>query len=114
MYIGTKEVAKKWGISERRIRVLCRNGKIDGAVLDGKTWRIPNDVKKPADGRESTGSVLSTIAELRQELDSLRPLTPGEVKALNDQFAIEYGSVNAKLIILTNVNLTSQRWDGKQ
>lgn len=90
MYIGTKEAAERWGISERRIRVLCRNGKIDGAVLEGKTWRIPNDAKKPADGRESAAGVLSTIAELKQELDSLRPLTPGEVKALNDQFAVEY------------------------
>ncbi len=90
MYIGTKEAAERWGISERRIRVLCRNGKIDGAVLEGKTWRIPNDAKKPADGRESAAGVLSTIAELKQELDSLRPFTPGEVKALNDQFAVEY------------------------
>ena len=90
MYIGTKEAAERWGISERRIRVLCRNGKIDGAVLDGKTWRIPSDAKKPADGRESATSVLSSIAELKQELDSLRPLTPGEIMALNEQFAVEY------------------------
>ena len=90
MYIGTKEVAERWGISERRIRTLCHSGKIDGAVLEGKTWRIPSDAKKPVDGRESAKGVLSTIAELKQELDSLRPLTPDEVKALNDQFAVEY------------------------
>lgn len=90
MYIGTKEAAERWGISERRIRVLCRNGKIDGAILEGKTWRIPSDAKKPADGRESAAGVLSTIAELKQELDSLRPLTPGEVMALDEQFAVEY------------------------
>lgn len=90
MYIGTKEVAERWGISERRIRVLCRNGKIDGAVLDGKTWRIPSEVKKPADGRESTAIILATITKLKQELDLLPPLNPGEVKALNDQFAVEY------------------------
>ena len=90
MYIGTKEVAERWGISERRIRALCRNGKIDGAVLDGKTWKIPSDAKKPADGRESAEDILSTMAELKQKLDSLRPLTPDEAKALNEQFAIEY------------------------
>lgn len=90
MYIGTKDVAERWGVSERRIRVLCRNGKIDGAILDGKTWRIPSDSKKPTDGRESVVGVLSTITELKQELDSLRPLTPGEVKALNEQFIVEY------------------------
>ena len=65
MYIGTKEAALRWGISERRIRALCRNGKIDGAVLEGKTWKIPSNAKKPADGRESTKGVLSTIAELK-------------------------------------------------
>lgn len=90
MFIGTKEVAERWEISERRVRVLCRNGKIDGAVLEGKTWRIPNDAKKPIDGRESAKGVLSAIIELKNELDSLRPLTPEEVKALNNQFAVEY------------------------
>ena len=90
MYIGTKEAAERWGISERRIRALCRNGKIDGAVLEGKTWKIPSNAKKPADGRESAKGVLSTIAELKHELDSLHPLTPDEVKALNEQFAVEY------------------------
>lgn len=90
MFIGTKEAAERWEISERRVRVLCRNGKIDGAVLEGKTWRIPNDTKKPIDGRESAKGVLSTIIELKNELDSLRPLTPEEVKALNNQFAVEY------------------------
>ena len=90
MYIGTKEAAEKWRMSERRVRVLCHNGKIDGAILEGKTWRIPNDANKPVDGRESTTNVLSSIAKLKQDLDSLRPLTPGEVKALNEQFAVEY------------------------
>ena len=90
MYIGTKEISERWGISERRIRTLCQNGKIEGAILRGKTWKIPSDAKKPADGRESAQGILSTIAELKQELDSLRPLTPDEVKALNEQFTVEY------------------------
>lgn len=50
MYIGTKEAAEKWRMSERRVRVLCHNGKIDGAILEGKTWRIPGDANKPVDG----------------------------------------------------------------
>ena len=90
MYIGTKEMSERWGISERRIRTLCQNGKIEGAILSGKTWKIPSDAKKPADGRESAQGILSTIAELKQELDSLRPLTPDEIKALNEQFTVEY------------------------
>ena len=90
MYIGTKEAAERWGISERRVRVLCHTGKIDGATLEGKTWKIPYDAKKPIDGRESSKTVLSTISSLKKELDSLRPLSPDEVKVLNEQFAVEY------------------------
>lgn len=90
MYIGTKEAAERWGISERRVRVLCHTGKIDGATLEGKTWKIPYDAKKPNDGRESSESVLSTISSLKKELDSLHPLSPDEAKALNKQFAVEY------------------------
>ena len=90
MNIGTKEVAAKWNISERRVRELCRNGKIDGAVLQGKTWLIPEDLPKPNDGRESVTTYLAKIEALKVELDSLRPLTPGEATALNEEFAVEY------------------------
>ena len=37
-YIGVKEAATKWNISERSVRNYCTNGRIPGAVLDGKTW----------------------------------------------------------------------------
>ncbi len=89
MNIGTKETAAKWNISERRVRELCRNGQVDGAVLQGKTWLIPEDSPKPVDGRESVPAYLDKIQELKAELDSLRPLTPGEALALNEEFAIE-------------------------
>lgn len=51
MFMTVKEAAIKWGISERRIRTLCSQGKIDGAFQDGKLWKIPAGAKKPADGR---------------------------------------------------------------
>lgn len=90
MNIGTKEIAAKWNISERRVRELCKNGKVDGAVLMGKTWLIPIDAVKPNDGRESVPAYLAKIKSLKEELDSLRPLTEGEAAALNEEFAIEY------------------------
>ena len=46
-YIGVKEAATKWNISERSVRNYCTNGRIPGAVLDGKTWDIPEDAVKP-------------------------------------------------------------------
>ncbi|MCF0261360.1 MAG: Fic family protein [Sphaerochaetaceae bacterium] len=51
-YISTKEAAQKWGISERRVRSLCSEGKIEGAARCGDwVWSIPAGTQKPADGR---------------------------------------------------------------
>ena len=51
-YMTAKEAAEKWGISDRRVRVLCSQGKIPGAARYGKSYQIPVDAEKPADGRE--------------------------------------------------------------
>lgn len=37
-----KDAAKRWNISERRVTALCRNGKITGAVKNGKSWLLRN------------------------------------------------------------------------
>jgi len=50
-YITTKQAAEKWGITERRVQVLCNKGKIEGAVRLGWAWAIPKDAIKPKDGR---------------------------------------------------------------
>lgn len=52
MYITVKEAAAKWSISDRRVRVLCEEGKITGAFRKGRSWQIPCDAKKPEDGGE--------------------------------------------------------------
>ena len=51
MFMTVKQAAEKWGISDRRIRVLCSEGKIPGAYQEGRGWKIPADAEKPADGR---------------------------------------------------------------
>ena len=62
MYMSTREAAEKWGISDRRVRVLCSEKKIPGAYQEGRGWKIPRDAVKPADGRyKSTGSLLDMI-----------------------------------------------------
>ena len=50
-YLTSVEMSEKWGITSRRISVLCAEGRIEGAVKKGKTWLIPSDTKKPADAR---------------------------------------------------------------
>lgn len=46
-----KELAIEWGITERAVVNLCANGRIPGALKDGKSWRIPDDAIRPMDGR---------------------------------------------------------------
>lgn len=86
-----KQAAEKWGISDRRIRVLCAEGKISGAYQEGRGWKIPMDAEKPADGRhKSKESLLAQIDRKKTELDGRRPLTAGEVERLNEEFVVEY------------------------
>lgn len=49
--LTTTEMAEKWGISSRRIAVLCGEGRVDGALKKGKTWLIPENTEKPQDAR---------------------------------------------------------------
>lgn len=51
-YITAKQAGEKWGISDRRVRVLCEEGRIPGAFKEGKAYKIPADAAKPVDGRE--------------------------------------------------------------
>lgn len=50
-YLTAKEAAQKWGISERRVQVLCEQGRIAGVQRLGKSWAIPSSVQKPIDKR---------------------------------------------------------------
>lgn len=50
-YMTAKDAAEKWGISERRVQVLCEQGRIEKIARLGKSWAIPKDAKKPLDAR---------------------------------------------------------------
>ena len=50
-YINVKQASERWGITERRITALCRNGKISNAYKEGKMWFIPDNAQMPRDGR---------------------------------------------------------------
>ena len=89
-YIRAAKAAEKWGISARRVRVLCAEGKIPGAIRKGNLYMIPENAQKPLDGRRSRAGVLTDIEQKRERLDGLRPLTFGEVKRLQEEFMIEF------------------------
>lgn len=91
MFMTAKQAAEKWGISDRRIRALCSQGKILGAYQEGRGWKIPIDAAKPVDGRyKSSESILLQIDRKKKELDRRRPLTKGEAQRLNEEFIVEY------------------------
>lgn len=50
-FLTSAEVAEKWGISRRRVVVLCSEGRVKGAIQKGKIWLIPEATEKPIDGR---------------------------------------------------------------
>ena len=54
-YLSTFEVAEKWGISHRRVGILCNENRIPGAQRAGGRWIIPENAEKPADARVKSG-----------------------------------------------------------
>ncbi len=46
-FITAEVAAEKWGISKRRVQMLCANGRVDGAFKHGGVWAIPIDQIKP-------------------------------------------------------------------
>lgn len=51
-YVPSSIKAKEWKISQRRVAILCKEGRIKGAELVGNRWFIPSDAKKPEDPRK--------------------------------------------------------------
>ena len=64
-FMTAQQAAEKWGLSDRRVRVLCSEGKIPGAVKNGKSYQIPIDAQKPVDGRVKSNAKLSAVRFLK-------------------------------------------------
>lgn len=92
-YIKVSQAAEKWGLSARRVRVLCKENKIEGVIRKGNLHMIPENAQKPADGRKKSSKQtisFEKIEQLKSKLDSCRPLTQGELERLNEEFMIEF------------------------
>lgn len=57
-YISISQAAEKWGITPRRIQVLCKQERISGATRIGYVWAIPADAEKPKDARVKSGKYM--------------------------------------------------------
>ncbi len=54
-YSTAKETALRWGITSRRVQIMCAEGRIPGVKKFGHAWAIPIDAQKPQDARIKTG-----------------------------------------------------------
>lgn len=97
-YITVKQASERWGISDRRVRVLCSEGRIEGVIQKGRSYLIPADTFKPIDGRSLRGkkipeqyaALFAAVDEMKAELDRRRPLTSGELQRLQEEFLVEF------------------------
>ena len=96
----TKEAVIKWNISERRIRKLLQDGRIEGAIKVGNTWNIPVDASKPIDKRNIKNdndfkfkldkTYFDKVDELNNKLNSKRPFSKETLKSLRNSINIEW------------------------
>ena len=89
-YIKVSEAAEKWGISARRARILCAEGKVEGVIRKGKLYMVPENALKPLDGRRSKNNIIMEVNYKKEKLAAMRPLTAGEVERLREEFMIEF------------------------
>lgn len=69
-YISVSNIATQWNISERSVRNYCAQGKIPGAILEGKKWKIPENATKPV-RKQRAGKVSKDIlTRLKLEKES--------------------------------------------
>ena len=91
MYGTVAETARRWGISERRVRLLCAQGRVPGAIREGRSWLIPAEAVKPLDARRrDLPGLLEVVHQKRAQLDALRPLGKGELERLMQEFVVEF------------------------
>ncbi|MBQ6893586.1 MAG: DNA adenine methylase [Clostridia bacterium] len=53
VYMSAREAADKWGISQRRVAILCSENRIEDATMVGNMWIIPTSAQKPKDARST-------------------------------------------------------------
>ena len=69
-YISVEEASQKWQISERSVRNYCAQGRVEGALLEGKTWKIPSTAEKPDRKHRHSSAEETLLAFLKREKDA--------------------------------------------
>ncbi len=96
--MSAREAAVKWGISQRRVAVLCAHGRIKHAQFVGNSWIIPGDAEKPEDARgtrceKSAGGKVKPFlkwaggkAQLLSEIAKFYPFDDGKITKYAEPF----------------------------
>ena len=87
-FMSAKDASVLWGISQRRVALLCSEKRIEGAEQFGNMWAIPKTASKPSDPRKiSDDDVMKPVViwagGKRQLLDRLNAMNP---KSFNRYF----------------------------
>lgn len=69
-YISVEEASKLWELSIRSVRNYCAQGRVPGALLAGKTWKIPSNAEKPGRKTRHIETENNLLAFLKREKDS--------------------------------------------
>lgn len=97
-YISAREVADKWGISQRRVSALCSAQRIKDAAMVGNMWIIPTTAEKPTDARSTRYSKAEDRAvkpflkwaggkgQLLKEIEAYYPFETGNITKYAEPF----------------------------
>lgn len=100
-YMTTKEAVEKWNVSERRIRKLLQDGRVEGAIKIGNNWNIPVDANKPVDKGiirlddndfkfEIEDNYFDKVDQLNMNLESKRLFSKEILKSLKESINLEW------------------------
>lgn len=69
-YASVEEVSRVWKVSERSARNYCAQGRVEGALLEGKTWKIPSDAQKPERKPRHSSKKETLLTVLKREKEA--------------------------------------------
>ena len=106
-YIGVKALSEKWGLSERRIRLMCSEGRIEGAIKLSWSWAVPANVEKPTDGR---------VMKKQKEFIRLGSINIDELNKQKEAFSITLDTLNNETFnnLINNVIIKAINFDKKE
>lgn len=95
-YMKVSQAAERWGISDRRVRILCEEQKIEGVKRSGRGYLIPVNAVRPIDKRTRRGKhispealpILDRIDLKKAGFDSRTPMPAGEYNQMMKEFLI--------------------------